>query len=174
MSSAFHSRGDELRFTLSSRGDLVRGRLVDRCDNPGRPLVIVGGPSGSADHPVIDRIIDTWTDWCAVAAIDLPLCGARSGEKLTELVFGPGTTLRDPFAADIEAQVAHDLRSTAQVLAERGASSGVKLAFVGLGLSAELARGFADAAEPFDLVSLAAAGDDAWLAETAARIRELA
>ena len=119
MSAAFHAHGDELRFTLMSRGDLVRGRLVDRCDDHGRPLVIVAGPDGRADHPLIDWIIDAWTVWCAVASIDLPLCGGRASEKLSDLVLGADATLREQLAGDLEAQVADDLRNTAQQLAER-------------------------------------------------------
>ncbi len=172
MSAAFHPHGDELRFTLMSRGDLVRGRLVDRCDDHGRPLVIVAGPDGRADHPLIDWIIDAWTDWCAVASIDLPLCGGRASEKLSDLVLGADAPLREQLAADLEAQVADDLRNTAQVLAEHGGGGSGRLALVGLGLGAQLARGFADGAEPFDLVALSQDSDDAWLEDTARRIRE--
>ena len=77
-------------FELSSRGDRVTGRLWwPSAGATPRPLVLLGhGTRASADAPESEAAAAAWGGrGFSTAAVDLPLHGARWGEKLSLFLF---------------------------------------------------------------------------------------
>jgi hypothetical protein len=109
----------EERFALVSRGDRVHGRVRPHpADGPSQAVLALA-PDGAADHPLIERVFQELGAVASVASIDLPLCGARHSDKLSEVAFDE----RDPVAArlrpDLEQQLAADLAATLDYLKRR-------------------------------------------------------
>lgn len=102
-------RVSEVRFTLSSRGDLVRGRLFGADSRGKRPLVLFASEDGSTYSPSVVATARAWSAWCVLASIDLPLCGARRSEKLSQAVFDAASPLAARLRGDLESQLASDL-----------------------------------------------------------------
>ena len=166
-----HDRDGERRFWLSSRGDLVRGRVCSSKGGSGQPLVVVATPSGSADHPLVDALFEAWSEWAALVALDLPLCGSRRSDKLSEQGLDPGHAIAAQIRGDLESQLAADLRAVVEMVTGRDPARPVRIALVTSGAPAAWAEAAARSAGGFDPVLVAAEADDAWLADAAARIR---
>lgn len=115
-------------FSLSSRGDRVRGRWS--VGPPGRAAfsVVLGAPDGCGSHAWIDARFEAWSEHATLVAPDLPLCGSRTSEKLSE----HGLDLAHPLGArirgDLEIQFAADLGAVRSMLGEAG-----PIGFVGCG-----------------------------------------
>ena len=129
------------RFALSSRGDLVSGRLL--LPTPAAapfPLVLMQhGRGDSADSPYIDATGGPWAErGCAVAALDLPLHGARADQKLAETLQN-GLSPRGPariLIREFLRQTVADLQSGLDVLSELPEIDAGRVAFVGFSLGA--------------------------------------
>ena len=136
LGGAFQSAGNESLFSLLSRGDRVRGRLAKPQRSGPHPLILISGPDGCARSPSVDAAIACWSTWAVVAAIDLPLCGARRSDKLSLPDLERDDSVVARVRADLERQVESDLERTLALLG--GASQGL----FGAGLGAELALPF--------------------------------
>jgi hypothetical protein len=132
------------RLFFSSRGDLVRCRVAGVSPGEPRPLVLLCGPDGASDGAWVDARLERFGRFAVVAALDLPLCGGRSSDKLSDLVFGPSSELGARLAPDLEQQVRHDLERAIEKLVERGAVDADRVALCGAGLGAHLVRGVAE------------------------------
>ncbi len=149
LGAGFYPDGAESGFTLISRGDRVRGRLARPKGSAPHPLILVAAPDGCAKHASVDALIAAWSSWAAVAAIDLPLCGARRSDKLSLSSFEKGDSIATRIRRDVEIQVESDLERTFAFLgAERAA-------FFGSGLGADLAIPFCRNASGLLAIALA-------------------
>ena len=173
MSGVLHAcTGDgEYRFWLSSRGDLVRGRVRSSKGGPGQPLVVAAAPGGAADHPWVDALFEAWSEWAALVALDLPLCGSRRSEKLSEPGLDPGHAIAARIRSDLESQLAADLRAVVDLVRGDDRPHPARIALVAAGPTAAWVESAAREAARFDPVLVTADPDQAWLAEAAARIR---
>lgn len=134
------------RFEYSSAGDRVRGMLWRRAKSEASPLVLVGHTrDASKDADELHTLAHAWTDaGTAVAAIDLPLHGARANGKLGERVLRAVGALAaaDALDADLWRHVVHqattDFRRALTLLADRPDIDASRLAFAGFGLGARL------------------------------------
>ncbi|MBW2280113.1 MAG: hypothetical protein JRG76_02775 [Deltaproteobacteria bacterium] len=179
MSGVLHacSGGDggdgEYRFWLSSRGDLVRGRVRSSKGGPGQPLVVVAAPGGGADHPWVDALFAAWSEWAALVALDLPLCGSRRSDKLSEYGLDPGHAIAAQIRGDLESQLAADLAAVVELVRGRDRPRPACVSLVASGPTAQWAEAAARKAGGFDpvLVSAESDPDEAWLLDAATRIR---
>ncbi len=148
LGAAIHEGDGCAHFTLLSRGDRVHGRLARPRDPAARPLIVIATSDGRADGPAARAVLAAWSEWAAVAALDLPLCGARTSDKLSIASLDAGGPLADRLRADLRVQVKADLSRSFAFLA---GELGVKPEQSGLacsGIGADLASGFcADAPE---------------------------
>jgi hypothetical protein len=131
-------------FSLISRGDLVRGRVAGHQPGEARPLGIVCGPDGAAAGEQVDACLAAWSRWAVVASIDLPLCGARRSEKLSELAFDPASKLSARLAGDIRRQVASDLEAARAWLSAHAPVDRERIALAGFGLGSRLVRSYCE------------------------------
>jgi hypothetical protein len=131
-------------FSLLSRGDRIRGRVAGHLSGDARPLVIVCGPDGAAASERVDACLAAWSRWAVVASIDLPLCGARSSEKLSKLAFDPASKLSAQLAGDIRRQLASDLDAVRAWLAEHAPVDRERVAVAGFGLGSRLVRSYCE------------------------------
>ena len=137
------------RFEYSSAGDRVRGILWHAEASDPTPLVLVGHARGSSkDAAELDLLARSWTGaGAAVAAIDLPLHGARASGKLGDRILRAvgAETATDELDADLwrhlVQQTETDLRRALILLAARPDIDRERLAFAGFGLGAELGAG---------------------------------
>ncbi len=149
LGAGFYPDGAESGFTLISRGDRVRGRLARPKGSAPHPLIVVAAPDGCAQHASVDALVAAWSSWAAVAAIDLPLCGARRNDKLSLASFEKDESIAARIRRDVENQVESDLERTFAFLgAERAA-------FFGSGLGADLAIRFCGSASGLLAIALA-------------------
>jgi hypothetical protein len=112
-------------------------------------LILVVAPDGCAEHSTVDTLIAAWSSWAAVAAIDLPLCGARRSDKLSLSSFEKDESIAARIRHDVETQIESDLERTFAFLgAERSA-------FFGAGLGADLAIPFCRNASGLLAIALA-------------------
>jgi hypothetical protein len=122
----------EERFVLGSRGDLVHGRLRRHPRAAERALALVLSPDGAADHPVVERVFAALAELASVASIDLPLCGARHSDKLTEIAFDDSDPVAARLRPDLERQLEADLAITLRWLrSELGTRAAVRILMVG-------------------------------------------
>ncbi len=130
-------------FRFVSRGDRVLLRLLAPAEAQGLPLVLLGTSDGDASGAGAERALATWSGSARVAVIDLPLCGARRSDKLDP------RNLPDRLRGDLEDQLACDLGGALDLL---GRALGIDgpIAYVGLGLGAELAVLFCEAEPRLD------------------------
>lgn len=142
---SLHERGDGTGFTLISRGDRVRG-VARGPDSPGpHPLVVLAPPDGRADGAAARAVLEAWSGWAWVAAVDLPLCGGRSSDKLSLDALAGGGSLADRLRGDLEAQLANDLLRALEFLARELSVDAGRAALAAAGRGAELALGFLEA-----------------------------
>ncbi len=154
LGAAIHEGDGCARFTLLSRGDRVHGRLLRPRDPAPCPLIVIATSDGLADGPAAQAVLAAWSEWAAVAALDLPLCGARTSDKLSIASLDAGDALADRLRADLQVQVKADLsRCFAFLAGELGAKperSGLACA----GIGADLATGFCGADPEIAAVAL--------------------
>jgi hypothetical protein len=162
----------EHAFKVWSSGDRVRVRL-QLPDSPGlRPLVLWLGSDGSAEAPELAALGADW-DWCALASLDLPLCGARASEKLSIAAFDPAHALHAALSGDAVAQLEGDLERVLETLAARPGLDTKRLRRVALGrgaLLAERSTGFLERTAA-RLVAPDANPDPGWFAAECQRLR---
>ena len=149
LGASLSSHGEGAGFTVLSRGDRVRGRLA-RPSTPGsHPLILIAGADGCARSASVDAALASWSKWSAVAAIDLPLCGGRRSDKLSLFELDQENSVVGGLRADLEVQVASDLRRTFSFLGYK------RVAFFGSGPGATLALPFCRGAAGLRAVALA-------------------
>jgi hypothetical protein len=120
-----------------------------------------------------------------VAVFDLPLCGSRRSDKLSELVLDAGADAARLLRPELELQLASDLSRGLDVL-EEDPSPPSSIAYVGVGLGADLAtlfcerearlRAFVLAADPASavVVDRTPEGDRSWTLPLSSTFRRLA
>lgn len=156
--AGFYPDGAAQGFSLLSRGDRVRGRLV-RPEKPGPyPLVLLAGPDGCAESGAADAAIAAFGAWAAVAAIDLPLCGARRSEKIAPSDLASRDSVAARLREDLELQVQSDLTRTLRFL--RDALPATRAGFFACGLGARLALRFCRTTNALEAIALAPAEGD--------------
>lgn len=130
-------------FEITSRGDRVPGRLwLPRERSGRRPLVLVQhGAGGSLSSGYMATVCDPWVrSGAAVAAVDLPLHGARASAKLSERLLAVAA---DPAVAEepdrglwiaFLRQAVADLRRTLDLLSAHEEVDAARVGFAGLSL----------------------------------------
>jgi ethanolamine utilization microcompartment shell protein EutL len=151
-------------FCLSARGDRVRGRWVV---GPPGPAAVLAAPDGCASHRWIDDRFEAWSSAATLVAFDLPLCGTRTSEKLSEHGLEAGHPLAVAIRPDLEIQLAADLGVIRALVGAAGS-----IAFVGCGPHEAWFRAACALAGGFDPVLVAAAPDAAWHDEVLRRIQK--
>ena len=159
----------EQAFCLSSRGDRIRGRWTTAC--AGR-AVVLGPPDGRASHPWVDSRLAAWSDFATLVALDLPLCGTRTSEKLSEHGLDPTHPLSARIRTDLEIQLAADLCAIRAMIGAMIGATG-PLAFVGCGPLGGWFRAACERAGGFAPVLTIVQPDDAWHGEAEQQIRKL-
>ena len=152
-------------FCLNSLGDRIRGRWTTA--RQGR-AVVLGPPDGCASHPWVDSRFAAWCDFATLVALDLPLCGSRTCEKLSEHGLDPTHPLSARIRGDLEIQLAADLCAIRAMIGAAG-----PLAFVGCGPLGGWFRAACERAGSFSPVLTTAQPDDAWHAEAERQIKKL-
>jgi len=103
---------------LKPAGDRLRVRLRHLDAEAAGPLVIVYASDGDSENAELDEVFDQLSPWCTIAAPDLPLCGARSSDKLSAAAFDPQHALSNTLLSDIRLQLRDDLKLLLAALAE--------------------------------------------------------
>lgn len=152
--SVHRSADGEASVSFLSRGDRVRGRARAHA-SAAAPLVLLGAPDGAAWGAYAQAALSAWSGWGSVAAFDAPLCGARRSDKLSGLAFDGEESLARAVHADLEVQLECDLAAALDWLQGELPLPLRRVAFVGLGRSAALARGFCEREPRLDLALLA-------------------
>ena len=145
LGAALHEGDECTRFTLLSRGDRVHGRLARPRDPAARPLIVIATSDGRADGPAARAVLAAWSEWAAVAALDLPLCGARRSEKLSIASLEAGDALAEQLRADLRVQVTADLSRSFAFLHSALGSKPEQSGLACSGIGADLARDFCTA-----------------------------
>jgi hypothetical protein len=133
----------ERQFSVLSGGDRFSVRLA-AAQGPSRYLVLLTGPDGCACGGFIDAAIAAWSHFAAVAALDLPLCGTRSSDKLSAVALDRGHPLAGRLREDVARQLRTDLENALEVLSRRLELDASGIAYVGVGLGADLSGPFCD------------------------------
>ena len=149
LGASLSSHAEGAGFTVLSRGDRVRGRLAEPSAPGPHPLILIAGADGCARSASVDAALASWSKWSAVAAIDLPLCGGRRSDKLSLSGLEQESSVVEGLRADLELQVASDLRRTLSFLGYERA------AFFGSGAGARLALPFCRGAAGLRAIALA-------------------
>ncbi len=170
--AAFQEREGVTHFTLLSRGDRVRGVLISPDDVETNALVLVITPDGTAGHPLVAELASQWEDWADVASIDLPLCGGRRSEKLSEIGFEPEHPVAQQIRGDLDLQIQADIERTAELLADHTGIDERGLACLAVGLGASLLERPIARSNPFRAIETSAQADAEWVSAAARRIRE--
>ena len=135
----------ETRWTLLSRGDRVHGHTWKPQRRGRHAVVILCTADGQAGGEWIERARTAWSQRAALASFDLPLCGSRRSDKLSELALDPNHPLAARLRADLEAQTAADLERVTAHLRVDPDLDPARVALVAVGLGARLARAFGSA-----------------------------
>jgi len=169
--SVLVERGRESHWSVLSRGDRLHGRTFRPARGERPAAVILCTPDGTAAHELVLRARSIWAER-AVAVFDLVLCGSRRSDKLSAQAFDPAQPLSARLHADLAAQTAADLAAVAALLRADRALDGARIALVGAGRGAALAREFAAGAHGLATAVLEpdAAPDDGWLRAVAKRL----
>ena len=164
---AARSRGSETEWSLLSRGDRVRGRLLKPAGSGPHPVIVIGGPDGRAGSPFVEAAAAAWGARAAVITFDLPLCGSRNSDKLTALALDMRLPLARRLRAELELQVASDLAQVLALIAADPELDPARVTFAGVALGAELAKGALSHPHPFKHVAVITASDPpaSWLRE---------
>lgn len=161
------SLGSDTAWSLLSRGDRVRGRIVKPAGSGPHPVIVVAGPDGCASSPFIEAAIAAWSAGAAVIAFDLPLCGSRNSDKLTALALDLRLPLAKRLRAELEAQVAADLAQVRALIATDPHLDPARVTFAGVALGADLAKAALSSPHKFKHVAIAPSAnpDATWLRE---------
>ena len=156
----------------SSRGDRVRTRLALPLGTGPHPVVIylpADGDAGSADA---NQAVARFGTVAAVACLDLPLCGSRHSEKLSDRAFDPADPLHARLYPDAEMQLAGDLDAVLSRLAGFAELDLEHTALVALGRGAALTGGRAEG-DPRFRTAIRREGppSPSWLDEVAEALR---
>lgn len=125
---------------LRVAGDLLRVQLRSQgqdASSPARPLVVVYATDGDCSSRELTVVLDALEPWCTVAAPDLPLCGARSSDKLTAAAYDSKHALTDALLSDVRLQLQDDLRVLIDSLAETHAIDRTRTAVIAWGRGAQ-------------------------------------
>ncbi len=133
-----------LAFELSSRGDRVPGRLeLGPAPGPLPLVLLVDASPGAARPPALAEAASAWAaDGAGVACVDLPLCGARSSPKLSELLAAclresaPRDALARALVEDFLRQAVIDLRRSLDALSALPGIDASRVGLAGFGLGA--------------------------------------
>jgi len=157
------------RFEIVSRGDLVPGLLIQPPERAGaRPaLLLLGHDAGASLASPDFAPLAAWiASGVALAAIDLPLHGARASAKLSERLVGAAAALERGEALDRNGallfeefmrQARSDLARSLDALLETGAVDPKRVGFLGLGLGARIGTALLDHEDRFAAAVLARA-----------------
>ncbi len=163
----------EARIDLLCRGDRVRVRLAVP-DRPGpHPLIVWLSADGTASAGEADAALADWSSWAAVATLDLPLCGRRSSEKLTDAAFDSSHPLHARLRPEVESQFAADLDLALAHLGSRDDVDAGRIGLVARGRAAALAETLSNLRTRFRRVVICAdaAATPDWLGATGAALR---
>jgi len=168
---ATRREGAKTHWSLLSRGDRVHGYVI-RPAHPGpNPVILLAGPDGCASSALAESAALACSATAALISFDLPLCGARRSDKLSALALDARTPLAARLRPELEQQVAADLAAVLALVAADPELDASRVTFVGVGLGAELARGFL--AAPSGIAHVAIAKDPtpspSWFREVAER-----
>jgi hypothetical protein len=151
---AKRSSGNETFFTLLSRGDRVRGRLLAPPGPGPHPVIVLSSPAGCASTPLVEAAAAAWCARAVLVAFDLPLFASRKSDKLTSLALDLRTPLAQRLRPELEAQVASDLAQILGLIESDSTLDATRVTFAGVGLGADLARAFLAGEHGFAHVSL--------------------
>jgi hypothetical protein len=168
---AARREGTKTCWSLLSRGDRVHGYVIRPAHAGPHPVILLAGPDGCASSALAESAASACSATAALISFDLPLCGARKSDKLSALALDARTPLAARLRPELEQQVAADLASVLALVAADPELDASRVTFVGVGLGAELARGFL--ADPNGVAHVAIAKDPApspsWFREVAER-----
>jgi dienelactone hydrolase len=151
------TEGNETAWTLLSRGDRVRGRVIVPSGPGPHPVIVLASPAGSASTPLVEAAAAAWCARAALVVFDLPLFASRKSDKLTSLALDLRTPLAQRLRPELEAQVASDLAQVLALIESEPTLDAVRVTFAGVGLGADLARAFLAGEHGFAHVSLSPA-----------------
>jgi dienelactone hydrolase len=168
---AMRRDGTETAWSLLSRGDRVRGRIVKPAHAGRHPVILLAGPDGCLSSVFVESAAAAWCARAALVVFDLPLCGSRKSDKLSALSLDLRLPLAQRLRAELEQQVASDIAQALALIEADPELDVARVTFVGVGLGAELARGYLAAPSAIAQVVLAPAGTPAasWLREVGER-----
>lgn len=163
------------RIEFSSRGDRATGRLwLPRKPEGEVALVLVQHGGGSAEGAEVEAVAAALAArGAAVAAIDLPLHGARGdaklGERLARALSGAVGAAPPALVAEFARQSIIDLERALDALGPLPEIDGERIGYVGFGLGARLGAAFASLDGRVQAAVLALPGDAAAAPELDAR-----
>jgi len=147
--------GTDSAWSLLSRGDRVRGRVIAPAGPGPHPVIVLASPEGCVSAPLLEAAASAWCAHAALVVFDLPLFASRKSDKLTALALDLRTPLAQRLRPELEAQVASDLTQVLALIAADPALDGARVTFAGVGLGADLARTFLAGQRAFAHVALA-------------------
>ena len=157
----------------SSLGDRVRTRLALPAGTGPHALVIYLPADGDAAGADANQAVARFRTLAAVACLDLPLCGSRHSEKLSDRVFDPADPLHARLYPDAERQLAADIDAVLARLATLPEIDRERTALVALGRGAALTGGRPEGDPRFRAVARCEASPSpSWLDETAGALEK--
>jgi hypothetical protein len=156
----------------SSRGDRVRTRLALPPGAGPHPVVVYLPADGDAGGADANQAVARFGVVTAVACLDLPLCGSRHSEKLSDRAFDPADCLHARLYPDAERQLASDLDAVLGRLAGFAELDLKRTALVARGRGAALTGGRPEG-DPRFLTAVRREGEASasWLDEVAETLR---
>ena len=131
--------------------------------------IVLAAPDGDSAGPWAAAAFASWSKMGSVVALDLPLSGSRSSDKLSATAFTPGDPLGERVRDLAVAQLRADLEALRAWLASRGLAG--PSAYVASGRGALLSKNL----EPcFDVVIEFAQGEDpqCWAEDVATELHD--
>ncbi len=123
--------------SLLSRGDRVRA-VVARGPGEHAPLILIGAPDGRAHGVFASAALHAFASFATVAALDLPLCGSRRSDKLSDDAYREGAPLAARLRVELELQLGCDLARLLDWLLRGAVAESPAVAWLALGLAARL------------------------------------